>query len=365
MSATVMITTGGTGGHVFPGLAVAAKLIARGCRVFWLGTRDGMEARLVPEHGVDFEPVSFRGVRGKGLRTLVLGPFALLGACIESVRVIRRRRPNVVLGFGGFASFPGALMGVASGKPLIVHDANAVAGLANRILAYGADCVLLGFPDAIRGKSAHATWVGNPLRDEIVALPAPAARFADRSGPLRVLVVGGSLGAAAINDALPAALAAIAATERPQVVHQAGARHIEHVRQAYADAGVDAECVPFIDDMAARYAWADLVVCRGGALTIAELAAAGLGAIVVPLPGAIADEQAANARFLLDAGAAIVMTQPELLGRDKPLADVLRALRRADALTMAINAHRVGKRDAADRVADACIALAGEHRNAT
>jgi UDP-N-acetylglucosamine--N-acetylmuramyl-(pentapeptide) pyrophosphoryl-undecaprenol N-acetylglucosamine transferase len=365
MSATVMITTGGTGGHVFPGLAVAAKLIARGCRVFWLGTRDGMEARLVPEHGVDFEPVSFRGVRGKGLRTLVLGPFALLGACIESVRVIRRRRPNVVLGFGGFASFPGALMGVASGKPLIVHDANAVAGLANRILAYGADCVLLGFPDAIRGKSAHATWVGNPLRDEIVALPAPAARFADRSGPLRVLVVGGSLGAAAINDALPAALAAIAATERPQVVHQAGARHIEHVRQAYADAGVDAECVPFIDDMAARYAWADLVVCRGGALTIAELAAAGLGAIVVPLPGAIADEQTANARFLLDAGAAIVMTQPELLGRDKPLAGVLRALRRADALTMAINAHRVGKRDAADRVADACIALAGEHRNAT
>ena len=360
-----MITTGGTGGHVFPGLAVAAKLIARGCRVFWLGTRDGMEARLVPEHGVDFEPVSFRGVRGKGLRTLVLGPFALLGACIESVRVIRRRRPNVVLGFGGFASFPGALMGVASGKPLIVHDANAVAGLANRILAYGADCVLLGFPDAIRGKSAHATWVGNPLRDEIVALPAPAARFADRSGPLRVLVVGGSLGAAAINDALPAALAAIAATARPQVVHQAGARHIEHVRQAYADAGVDAECVPFIDDMAARYAWADLVVCRGGALTIAELAAAGLGAIVVPLPGAIADEQTANARFLLDAGAAIVMTQPELLGRDKPLADVLRALRRADALTMAINAHRVGKRDAADRVADACIALAGEHRNAT
>ena len=360
-----MITTGGTGGHVFPGLAVAAKLIARGCRVFWLGTRDGMEARLVPEHGVDFEPVSFRGVRGKGLRTLVLGPYALLGACIESVRVIRRRRPNVVLGFGGFASFPGALMGVASGKPLIVHDANAVAGLANRILAYGADCVLLGFPDAIRGKSAHATWVGNPLRDEIVALPAPAARFADRSGPLRVLVVGGSLGAAAINDALPAALAAIAATARPQVVHQAGARHIEHVRQAYADAGVDAECVPFIDDMAARYAWADLVVCRGGALTIAELAAAGLGAIVVPLPGAIADEQAANARFLLDAGAAIVMTQPELLGRDKPLAGVLRALRRADALTMAINAHRVGKRDAADRVADACIALAGEHRNAT
>jgi len=360
MSATVMITTGGTGGHVFPGLAVAAKLVARGCRVFWLGTRDGMEARLVPAHGVDFESVSFRGVRGKGLRTLVFGPFALLRACIESVRVIRRRRPNVVLGFGGFASFPGALMGVASGKPLVVHDANAIAGLANRILAYGADRVLLGFPNAMRGKSAHATWVGNPLRDDIVALPPPAARFADRTGALRVLVVGGSLGAAAINDALPAALAAIPAAERPQVVHQTGERHIERVRGAYADAGVDAECVAFIDDMAARYAWADLVVCRGGALTVAELAAAGLGAIVVPLPGAIADEQTANARFLLDAGAAIVMTQAELLGRDVPLAGVVRALRRADALTMAINAHRVGKRDAADRVADACIALAGK-----
>ena len=353
-----MITTGGTGGHVFPGLAVAAKLVARGCRVFWLGTREGMEARLVPAHGVEFESLSFRGVRGKGLRTLVLGPFALLRACVDSVRVIRRRRPNVVLGFGGFASFPGALMGVASGRPLIVHDANAVAGLANRILAYGADRVLLGFPGALRRKSAHAAWVGNPLRDDIVALPPPGERFAGRGGPLHLLVVGGSLGAAAINGALPGTLAAIPADRRPAVVHQTGERHLERVRAAYAEAGVAAECVPFIDDMAARYAWADLVVCRGGALTIAELAAVGLGAIVVPLPGAIADEQSANARFLSDADAAIVMPQSELVGRDNPLARVLGALSRADALRMATNAHRVGKRDAADRVADACIALA-------
>jgi len=361
MTATVMITTGGTGGHVFPGLAVAAKLVARGCRVFWLGTRDGMEARLVPAHGLEFESVSFRGVRGKGLRTLVLGPFALLRACVDSLRVIRRRRPNVVLGFGGFASFPGALMGVAAGKPLILHDANAVAGLANRILAYGADRVLLGFPDALPGRQArHATWVGNPLRDDIVAIAPPAARFAQRSGPLRVLVVGGSLGAAAINTAVPAALAAISLARRPAVVHQAGERHIDAVRAAYANADVAAECVPFIDDMAARYAWADLVVCRGGALTVAELAAVGLGAIIVPLPGAIADEQSANARFLRDAGAAIVMPQAELLGVDTPLAGVLGALTRADALTMATNAHQVGKRDAADRVADACIALAGK-----
>ncbi len=359
MTATVMITAGGTGGHVFPGLAVAAKLVGRGCRVFWLGTRDGMESRLVPAHGVEFEGVSFRGVRGKGWRTLLLGPFALAAACIDSLRVIRRRRPNVVLGFGGFASFPGALMGVASGKPLIVHDANAVAGLANRILAYGADRVLLGFPDALRGRhSKHASWVGNPLRDEIAALAPPQRRFADRTGPLRVLVVGGSLGASALNDAMPIALAKIPAARRPIAVHQAGERHIDAVRDAYAKAGVAAECLPFIDDMAARYAWADIVVCRGGALTVAELAAVGLGAIVVPLPGAIADEQTANARFLLDAGAAILMPQSELIATDAPLAGVLGALTRSDALTMALAAHHVGKRDAADRVADVCIALA-------
>jgi UDP-N-acetylglucosamine--N-acetylmuramyl-(pentapeptide) pyrophosphoryl-undecaprenol N-acetylglucosamine transferase len=361
LTVTVMITTGGTGGHVFPGLAVAAKLAARGCRVFWLGTRDGMEARLVPQQGVEFESVAFHGVRGKGLRTFVFGPLALLAACVESLRVIRRRRPAVVLGFGGFASFPGALMGVATGKALVVHDANAVAGLANRILAYGADRVLLGFPDSLHGTQAkHATWVGNPLRDDIVALAPPQQRFADRTGPLRVLVVGGSLGAAALNDAIPVALAKMPAQRRPLVVHQAGERHIDAVRAAYAKAGVGAECVAFIDDMAARYAWADLVVCRGGALTIAELAAVGLGGVVVPLPGAIADEQSANARFLLDAGAAIVMPQAELTGPDTPLADVLGALTRAQALTMAVAAFRVGKRDAADRVADACLEVVGK-----
>jgi len=206
--------------------------------------------------------------------------------------------------------------------------------------------------------------VGNPLRDDIVALAPPAQRFAGRDGPLRVLVVGGSLGAAAINHAMPDALAAIAQPRRPSVVHQAGERHIDALRAAYAKAGVSAACVSFIDDMAARYAWADLVVCRGGALTIAELAAVGLGAIVIPLPGAIADEQSANARFLLDAGAAIVIPQSELAAPNGPLAGVLGALTRADALTMAVAAHQVGKRDAADRVADACIALAARQKNA-
>ena len=353
-----MITTGGTGGHIFPGLAVAAKLVARGLSVFWLGTREGLEAKLVPEHGVDFEGVSFRGVRGKGLRTLLLGPYALLAACIDSVSIMRRRRPSVVLGFGGFASFPGALMGVASGRPLVLHDANAVAGLANRILAYGADRVLLGFPNAFAGRHAKkSTWVGNPLRDSIAQLPPPDERFDDRTGPLRLLVVGGSLGAQALNERVPAALARIREAVRPKVVHQSGAKHLDALRAAYRDANVDAECVAFIDDMAARYAWADIVVCRGGAITIAELAAIGLGAIVVPLPGAIADEQTANADFLASAGAGYRIGQRELT--PERLASLLESMTRAQAHAMANAARNVGRRDAADRVADVCIELGG------
>lgn len=352
----VMITTGGTGGHVFPGLAVAATLAARGAGVFWLGTREGIEAKLVPQHGVEFEGLSFRGVRGKGLRTLLLGPFALLGACIAATRVIRRRRPDVVLGFGGFASFPGSLMGTATGRRIVLHDSNAVAGLATRVLAYGADRILLGFPQALRGRHAKIVeWVGNPLRDAVCALPPPAARFTGREGPLRLLVVGGSLGAQALNALVPAALATVPLAERPQVVHQAGERHIDALRSAYAQAGVAAECLPFIDDMAARYAWADFAICRGGALTVSELAAVGLGALVVPLPGAIADEQSANAQFLVDAGAAWKEPQ-DALTPDTLLAR-LRSLDRARCLAMAQAAHAHGKRDAAQRVADVCLAL--------
>ena len=365
MTATVMITTGGTGGHVFPGLAVAAKLVTRGCRVFWLGTREGMEARLVPQHGVEFESISFRGIRGKGLRTLVFGdrtrsrPHASRTPSPAHHQATASERRARLRGLRRVASFPGALMGVASGKPLVVHDANAVAGLANRILAHGADRILLGFPGALRGAAAKRTaWVGNPLREDIVAIEPPQTRFERRDGPLRLLVVGGSLGASALNDALPDALARLPQSQRPLTVHQAGERHLDALRARYADAGVMAECVPFIADMAARYAWADIVVCRGGAITVAELAAVGLGAIVVPLPGAIADEQTANAKFLLDAGGAIVLPQSQLIGPDAPLAGILGALTRSDARTMGIAAYRVGKRDAAERVADACIALA-------
>ncbi len=351
-----MITTGGTGGHIFPGLAVAAKLVARGWRVFWLGTREGMEAKLVPQHGVAFEGVAFGGVRGKGLRQLVLGPFALARACWQSRGIIRRRAPDVVLGFGGFASFPGALMGVAAAKPLVLHEQNAVAGLANRVLAYGADRILTGFPGAFAARWSRRTdWVGNPVRDTFARIPPPEARFAGRAGPLRLLVVGGSLGAAGLNERVPKALAQIPPASRPRVVHQSGERHVDSLRAAYREAGVDAECVAFIDDIASRYAEADLVVCRGGATTVAELAAVGVGAIVVPLPGAIADEQSANTRFLVDAGAAVMVTQAELT--PEVLAERIRASTRDSLLAMAIAARKVARPDAADRVAEACIAL--------
>jgi UDP-N-acetylglucosamine--N-acetylmuramyl-(pentapeptide) pyrophosphoryl-undecaprenol N-acetylglucosamine transferase len=356
MTGTVMITAGGTGGHVFPGLAVAAKLVARDWRVFWLGTREGMEAALVRQHGVDFEGVSFGGVRGKGWKTLVAGPFTLLAACWQSRNIIRRRAPDVVLGLGGFASFPGALAGVAMAKPLVLHDANAVAGLANRVLAYGADRILLGFPDAMRGRhSAKIEWVGNPVPDSIARVPPPERRFAGRTGPRNLLVVGGSLGAAAINRCVPAALALMPAAARPRVVHQAGAKHVEAVRAAYASAGVAAACAAFIDDMAARYAEADIVLCRGGAITVAELAAVGVGSLIVPLPGAIADEQSANAQFLVDAGAALKIPERELT--PEALAAHLLSLPRAALLAMAVAARKVGRSDAADRVADVCVAF--------
>lgn len=356
MTGTVMITAGGTGGHVFPGLAVAARLIARGWRVFWLGTRDGMEGALVRQHGVEFEGVAFGGIRGKGWKTAVFGPLALIAACWQSRRIIRRRAPDVVLGLGGFASFPGALMGIAFAKPLVLHDANAIAGLANRVLAYAADRILLGFPDAFSGRhAAKIEWVGNPVRDAIGGLPAPEIRFAGRTGPLRLLVVGGSLGAAALNACVPEALALMPAATRPAVVHQSGARHVDTLRAAYERADVAALCVPFIDDMAARYADADVVLCRGGAITVAELAAAGVASIIVPLPGAIADEQSANAQFLVAAGAAFAIPGPDLT--PERLAAQLGSFTRETLLAMAVAARRLARVDAADRVADACAAV--------
>jgi UDP-N-acetylglucosamine--N-acetylmuramyl-(pentapeptide) pyrophosphoryl-undecaprenol N-acetylglucosamine transferase len=357
MSGIVMITTGGTGGHIFPGLAVATELIARGWRVFWLGTRDGMEARIVPEHKVEFEALNFGSVRGKGFVRLVFGPFALLYACWQARRVIRRRRPNVVVGFGGFASFPGGLMAVAQDVPLVIHNLDAKPGLANRILRFGADRVLTGFPDtfdAVRNKKI--VWVGNPLRAEIAALAAPEVRFSGRSGPLIVLVVGGSLGAVALNERVPKALALLASGDRPHVTHQAGEKHIDALRAAYASAGVEAECLPFIADIARRYAQADLVICRAGATTIAELAAVGIGSVLVPFPYAADDHQLDNARVLGACGAAEVIVQTELT--PERLAGWLRTATRERLLAMAVAARKLRKADATQRVADICMSVA-------
>ena len=356
MTSTVMITAGGTGGHVFPGLAVATKLVARGSRVFWLGTKEGMEAALVRKHGVEFEGVAFGGIRGKGWKVGVFGSLALLIAFWQSLKIIRQRAPDVVLGLGGFASFPGALAGVALGRPLVLHDANAIPGLANRVLAYGADRILLGFPNTMGGRhAAKVEWVGIPVRDEIGRVPAPETRFAERAGPLRLLVVGGSLGAAALNRSVPAALALMPAAMRPRVVHQAGTKHVDALRAAYKKVGVAALCLAFIDDMAAQYADTDIVICRGGAITVAELAAVGLAAIIVPLPGAIADEQSANAQFLVDAGAALKIPEANLT--PEKLAAHFTSFTRATLLAMAIAARKLARLDAADRVADVCIAL--------
>ena len=269
-----MIMAGGTGGHVFPALAVADHLRALGWRVVWLGARTGMEATLVPKHGYEMAWVRFSGLRGKGLAAKLLLPLNLLVAFWQALQALRTQRPDVVLGMGGYIAFPGGMMAALLGRPLAVHEQNSIAGLANRVLAGVADQVLVAFPNALR----NATFVGNPVREAIAQIAPPAARFAGRTGTLRVLVVGGSLGAAALNDMVPRALAQLPAETRPIVTHQSGAKHVDELRANYARAGVEANAVAFIDDMARAYADADLTICRAGATTVAELAAAGVAA---------------------------------------------------------------------------------------
>ncbi len=355
--ATVMITTGGTGGHIFPGLAVADELGRRGARVFWLGTKDGMESRLVPRHGVDFEGIDFASVRGKGLKRLILGPYAIASACRQAFAVIGRRAPGVVLGFGGFASFPGALMAVARNVPLVVHNLDARPGLANRVLRHGADRVLTGFPGVLgEGRDPRVLWVGNPLRAPIEACEPPEARYAGRTGPLEVLVVGGSQGALALNETVPQALALMPKEARPRVTHQAGERHIDALRAAYARAGVEGECVPFIDDIARHYASADLVICRSGATTVAELAAVGVASLLVPFPHAADDHQVDNARQLERRGAGEMWLQRDLT--PARLAEWLGAQDRGRLLAMAVAARGLRKTGATARVAELCLGLA-------
>jgi len=348
---TALIMAGGTGGHIFPGLAVAQELQARGWRVHWLGTPASMESRIVPQHGIALETIDFSGVRGKGLATLALLPLRLLRAFWQAWRVVRRVQPDVVLGLGGYVTFPGGMMAVLAGKPLVLHEQNSVAGMANKVLAGVADRIFTAFPDVFK----RGQWVGNPLRAAFVQQPGPAERFAGRSGPLRVLVVGGSLGARALNDIVPQALALIPAGKRPQVTHQSGATQIEQLRANYAQAGVQAELLPFIDDMAGAFAAADLVICRSGASTVTELAAVGAAALFVPFPHAVDDHQSANARFLVDAGAGWLVQQSDLTPQG--LADMLLNIERISLVGRAIEAKKMQKINAAREVAIACEEL--------
>lgn len=352
MSRSILVMAGGTGGHVFPALAVADYLRERDWSVTWLGSRQGMEADLVPRRGYPLEFIRFAGLRGKGLLRAILLPLNLLIAFWQCARVIRRVRPDVVLGMGGYISFPGGMMAALLGRPLVLHEQNAIAGLANRVLARVADRIMVGFPGALPG----SVWSGNPVRAGIAAAPAPELRFAGRTGRLRMLVVGGSLGAMALNDVVPKALALIPPESRPAVRHQSGARHLEVLKASYARAGVDADCLAFVEDMAHALAEADFVVCRAGALTVAELAAVGVAAVLVPFPHAVDDHQTANARFLADAGAGVLMPQAQLT--PDRLAETIRAFARDGLLEMATRARALAKPDATRIVADCCAEVA-------
>jgi UDP-N-acetylglucosamine--N-acetylmuramyl-(pentapeptide) pyrophosphoryl-undecaprenol N-acetylglucosamine transferase len=346
-----LIMAGGTGGHIFPGLAVAHALRDKGWRVHWLGAPGSMESRLVPARGIPLELVAFGGVRGKGLRTLVLLPFKLLRAFWQSLQVVRRIKPDVVVGLGGYITFPGGMMGVLCGKPLVLHEQNSVAGMANKVLAGVADRVFAAFPHVL----AKAEWVGNPLRTEFLNQATPDARFAGRSGPLKVLVVGGSLGARALNTVVPQALALIPEAQRPVVTHQAGEKQIDELRANYAQAGVAASLTPFIEDTAQAFADADLVICRAGASTVTEIAAVGAAAVFVPFPSAVDDHQTRNAQFLVAQGAAWLLPQAELTPQS--LAAMLQKTERSALLERALQAKTLQKTGATAAVVAACEEL--------
>ncbi|MFZ3041721.1 MAG: undecaprenyldiphospho-muramoylpentapeptide beta-N-acetylglucosaminyltransferase [Thiobacillus sp.] len=358
---TLMVMAGGTGGHVYPALAVADALRARGWDVFWLGTKNGLEARVVPAAGIDMVWVSMGGVRGKGLLKKLLLPAMLLVAFGQSLAAILQRRPDVVLGMGGYTAFPGGMMASLLNKPLVVHEQNSVGGLTNRVLACLADRVLTAFPRAFRGEKdkpipcrrVATEWVGNPVRADITAIMA--AERAARTGPLRLLVVGGSLGARALNERVPQALALLPADRRPQVVHQSGRLHLDALRANYAAAGVEAEVRDYIEDMAAAWRDCDFAICRAGAMTVAELACAGVPAVLVPFPSAVDDHQTGNAEFLADAGAAWLIQQKDLSA--EKLAALIGGLDRATLGAMSDRAMKLARPDATQRVADICEAL--------
>lgn len=351
---TLMIMAGGTGGHVYPALAVAHTLQADGVDIFWLGTRDGIEARVVPENQFDIEWISISGIKGKGLFALITAPFKIIFAMLQTAVIIYRRRPQAALGMGGFVAGPGGLMAKLLILPLLIHESNAVVGLTNKWLAKIANEVLVGFPDVL-STSHHHHYVGNPVRQTIAALPAPEQRLQGRSGNLNLLVVGGSLGAQILNETVPQALATMDSALRPAVRHQAGHGKLDGTIENYHALDIEASCSEFIEDMAEAYEWADLVICRAGAMTVAEIAAAGVAAIFVPYPYAIYDHQTKNAQFLTEKKAAILISQERFTA--ERLAELLAELTddRPCLTGLSRRARRYAKTDATRRVADICI----------
>ena len=349
---SILVMAGGTGGHIFPALSVADVMREKGWRVTWLGAPNSMETELVPKHGYEMALVAFAGLRGKGLMRKLLLPFSLSVALVQSALALLHCRPDVVLGMGGYITFPGGIMAVLFGCPLVIHEQNSVAGLSNKVLAHFAKRVMSGFPEVL----PKAEWCGNPVRKDIAALPDPQQRYQNRSGKLNVLVLGGSLGAQAINTCVPQALALLPEASRPNVLHQSGKRHLEAVQTAYQKAGVHADIRPFLEDMAFFYEQADVVICRAGALTVAELSAAGLASILIPFPFAVDDHQTGNAHFLSDRGAAILLPQQNMTPQH--LAELLRELTRERVLEMAQAARATAQPSSAQRVAEACEEVA-------
>lgn len=357
MAGSVMLMAGGTGGHVFPALAVAQELRNRGVAVSWLGSPDSFESRVVPEHGFDIQLVDIKGLRGNGLKRWLAAPFQIGLAMLQSARILQRRRPRVVLGMGGFVTGPGGLAARLLGIPLVIHEQNAVPGMTNGWLSRMATRVFEAFPGSF-GERVGAVACGNPVRREIAALPGPAVRMQGRNGPVRLLVVGGSLGAQALNQSIPEVLATLGGGERPLVRHQAGRGKSETTREKYQRLGVQAEVSDFIQDMADAYAWADLVVCRAGALTVSELATAGVAAILVPYPHAVDDHQTRNAGYLVAAGAARLLPQAEL--EQGGFSAEMKALLvdRVSLLEMAVKARALAMPGATNAVADYCEEIA-------
>ncbi len=358
VSKPILVMAGGTGGHVYPALAVARALQDEDQSIVWLGTHRGLESRVIPAAGIDIEWINIKGLRRKGVLALVVAPFQLAWALMQAVGVIWRRRPSAVLGMGGFVAGPGGLAAWLTRRPLVIHEQNAAAGLTNRLLARLARVVLQAFPGSFNS-SVRAETVGNPVRTDIAAVAPPSIRYSERQGPLRVLVVGGSQGALALNLTVPQALAKLPAAERPLVRHQCGENTIDQARAAYAEHEVDVDLHAFIEDMAQAYAWADLVVCRSGALTVAELCAVGLPALFVPYPGAVDDHQTANARPLADAGAAVIIDESML--SPTVLADQLREWlgTREELRKKAETARSLAKPNALARITELCLQQAG------